>query len=46
MNHGGDVAVSGSTGFRGHTNAGTNEVIHNISHTLRPNLRSGANFKP
>ncbi len=47
MNHGGEVAVGGaSSGFHGHTNAGTNETIHDIKHTLRPNLRSGAGFKP
>jgi hypothetical protein len=46
MNAYADTGVSSiPTRFRGNTNTSTNETIHNISVTLRPNLRSGKSFK-
>lgn len=32
--------------FEGHTNTGSNETIHSLSHMLRPNLSQGKGFKP
>lgn len=32
--------------FEGHTNTGSNETIHSLSHMLRPNLAQGKGFKP
>jgi len=41
-----DTGVSAkSTRYRGSTNTGSNETIHNIKHLLRPNLKSGKTFK-
>jgi hypothetical protein len=47
MNHGADIGVTGSrTSFAGHTNTATNEVIHDIRHTLRTGAAKGKAFKP
>ncbi len=41
-----DTGVSAkSTKYRGSTNTGSNETIHNIKYLLRPNLKSGKTFK-
>lgn len=47
MNHSGEIGVSSSkTNYHGHTNTGSNQVVHDIRHTLRSNLAKGKFFKP
>jgi hypothetical protein len=47
MNHFADTGMSlRATSFAGHTNAGSNETIHDIRHTLRTNSAKGKAFKP
>lgn len=46
MNHYADTGVSNvPSAYRGNTNTGTNEIIHDIRYTLRPNLNQGKTFK-
>lgn len=46
INHFTDTGTSAvPSAFEGHTNTRSNEVIHHISHLLRPNLRVGKTFK-
>ena len=47
MNHGSELGVTlNKSGYHGHTNTNSNQVIHDIRHTLRNNLAKGKNFKP
>lgn len=45
INHFADSISAIPSAFEGHTNTRTNEIIHDIKHTLRPNLKVGKTFR-